>query len=331
MKVHLFITIIILIGCAKPREFAEPINVEELQNTNIVSTLEENIDSKKNQIYCPTLLFAWNEFKKELNGEIKINKNFTELIALNKSTNHENSLQPGEINKSIIIKGNLIKVRSEFNKSLPFEHEFQKDNYDLNFNSFHVRSFGLNGFDKNLGGQVKIIFYNDDHSFAIKLLPKDTQHEIILYKPEKNNISSIIAISNELNQNIKTHNHRRGNRKNNWEYTFEPDDILSIPVLNFNIEKNYKHLIGNNFQVNNQEYILDEVYQRVAFILDEKGAKIESEAEITSIAADAIKGDSPKPKRLIFDKPFLLIIKRVESENPYMVAWIVNEELFDEK
>ena len=74
-------------------------------------------------------------------------------------------------------------------------------------------------------------------------------------------------------------------------------------------------------------------YQRTALLLDEAGAEIESEAYMATEAAEAPPEnvEEPQPKRLVFDRPFLLVMKRKEAEHSYFVAWIVNEELMKKR
>jgi hypothetical protein len=46
----------------------------------------------------------------------------------------------------------------------------------------------------------------------------------------------------------------------------------------------------------------------VCLVLDENGAEIQSEAEIETTVEEYEK---PKPKEMIFDKPFLILLKRI--------------------
>ena len=103
------------------------------------------------------------------------------------------------------------------------------------------------------------------------------------------------------------------------------EDLLSIPVFNFNLEKDFETLAGNVFRVVEKPYTLVSAYQRIALILDEKGAKIESEAEI-NVATEAME-ELPQPKRMIFDQPFVIAFKRIDAEVPYFMAWVQNTEL----
>ena len=37
--------------------------------------------------------------------------------------------------------------------------------------------------------------------------------------------------------------------------------------------------------------------------------------------------EKPKPKKLVFDKPFLILLKRTNAKNPYFGLWTTNTEL----
>ncbi len=46
-------------------------------------------------------------------------------------------------------------------------------------------------------------------------------------------------------------------------------------------------------------------------------------------ALEAIEEDIelPKPKKMVFDKPFLILLKRTDAKNPYFGLWTMNTEL----
>jgi hypothetical protein len=71
--------------------------------------------------------------------------------------------------------------------------------------------------------------------------------------------------------------------------------------------------------------LVDEAWQRTAFILDEVGAEVESEALIYTL--EEIVAEKPQPKRLIFNKPFTLFLTKVNSVNPYFGMWVADAEL----
>jgi hypothetical protein len=37
--------------------------------------------------------------------------------------------------------------------------------------------------------------------------------------------------------------------------------------------------------------------------------------------------ENPHPKKMFFDKDFLLLLKRTDAQNPYFGLWVVNTEL----
>jgi hypothetical protein len=41
--------------------------------------------------------------------------------------------------------------------------------------------------------------------------------------------------------------------------------------------------------------------------------------------------DKPKPKMMIFNKPFVVFLKRKDAKHPYFGVYIANEELLKKK
>jgi hypothetical protein len=65
----------------------------------------------------------------------------------------------------------------------------------------------------------------------------------------------------------------------------------------------------------------------VKFDMDEKGARVENEAYI-GLATSAGPGhDVYKPKQLLLDKPYWVMMKRFNSDNPYFILGVQNIEL----
>jgi hypothetical protein len=71
--------------------------------------------------------------------------------------------------------------------------------------------------------------------------------------------------------------------------------------------------------------VTSEVKQLVRFQLNEKGAVLKSEATI-AVAALAIA----RPLNLhimVFDKPFLILMKQARAPRPYFALWVGNASL----
>lgn len=317
-----------LFSCNNDRKFPEVKELSEYKNTQFIPTLEHKISNDKNSVYSATLLFAWDEIRKQINSPLTISDEYFDLKLLNNSTSFENVLKSNEYKVSGEVDGDLITARSEFNKSLPFELKLKSFKNKLTFDGQKVSSFGVYGYDDY--GQLKIVqivYFRNDNNFIIKLLPKDKEHEILLFKTNQK-FNSIAEMTTEIEKLTEIGMTEKKNEKISWKYYYSEEDIVVIPKFNFNIETNYSTLEGNNFKSNKQNFQIERVWQRTAFILDESGAEIESKAEI-EVATEAMEEEyeKPKPKKMIFDKPFLILLKRADSKNPYFGLWTTNTEL----
>jgi len=318
----------ILFSCKNDIKFSVVKNLSEFEKTQFIPTLEHKITNDKNSVYCATLLFAWHEIREQINSSLTISDDYFDLKLLNQSTSYNDVLKKNEYEISGEIDGDLITAKAKFNKSLPFELKLQSFNDKLIFDGQKVSSFGVRGFDSYEQLKiVRIIYYKDDNNFILKLLPKDKEHEIILFKTDKN-FNSIAEMSKEIEKMTEIGKTEKKNGKISWKYYYSEDDIVIIPKFDFNIETNYNTLEGNYFSTDNDEtFQIEQAWQRTAFILDENGAEIESEAEIEVAVEEIEEYEKPKPKKMIFDKPFLILLKRTDAKNPYFGLWTMNTEL----
>ena len=316
-------------SCTNKREFPAVKKLSDYQNTTFVPTLEEQISVTQNAVYCATLLYAWDEIRKQINAPIEIDKKYGDLILLNQSKTFLNTLNKDEYLVNAEVERHRINVVAEFEKNLPFEFDLQSFNNKLKFGGKKVASFGVNGYDNyELLKNVRIIYFENDNNFIIKLLPKDKNHEIILFKSERK-FSTLIQMNDEIKRLTKVAASQQQNTKLRWKYMFEYEDELVIPKFKFNIITHFPQLEQKIFKTKDSEFVLERVLQRTAFILDESGAKIESEAELVSAVEEAPIGEenNKKPKKMFFDKPFYILMKKTKSENPYFAVWNANNEL----
>lgn len=303
-------------------------NLSKFTNTEFIPTLEHQITKDKNAVYCATLLFAWNEIRDIIPADLSIPNEYPDLKLLNDSKSFIGVLKPNEYKASGEVDGDMISVRAEFKKSLPFEIKLNTYTGKLTFDGQKTASFGVKGNDENeLLRLVRIVYYKDDNNFIVKLLPKDKMHEIILFKTEQS-FHSMADMATEISKLTEIGNRERKDKKINWRYHWNYEDELIIPKFNFNIETDYSNLEGTHFNAGNQIFTIEKAWQRTAFILDESGAEIESEAEI-EMATEAVEEETeePKPKKMIFDKEFLILLKRKDSDHPYFGLWTSNTEL----
>ena len=84
-------------------------------------------------------------------------------------------------------------------------------------------------------------------------------------------------------------------------------------------------MVGSSFKANHTNFTILEAHQQNAFILNEIGAEVKSVVDIAADATEEI--EKPKPKMMIFNKPFVVLLKRKDAENPYFGVYIANDEL----
>lgn len=318
-------------------------NDNQLTRTILSPHMEQKISAGTNILYCSTFQLSWNEMKNFMKGDIKLSGNTDLVTALNKSLSTKKDISEDSYIAEVGFKKDNLQntinslLNSKFHKSqgvdfskfndddiiaysylyknLQFEKEFESLKKPMYFNEgekgTEVKAFGIKEYsDKNekLGKQVDVIDYIEDNDFIISLKTKSENEELILAK---------VKPENTLLETIKSVNSRILSGKSG---SLQDKDILMIPKFSFNISHSYSELIGKPIQNDGfSDYRIAEAKQEMAFVLDERGAIVESSSFLR-----ASKGIG---KHLLFNKPFLLYIKEKGSEYPYFAMWIDNSEL----
>lgn len=329
--VYMLLAILLLLSCSQtPKQaFPKVKDISEYEQTQFLPTLEHRISTDTNSVYCATLLFAWDEARNIIGAPLSIPEEYQDLILLNASTSYRNVLKDNEYKVKGEVQGDLITARAEFDKSLPFPCELQKFNNCLTFNGHKVAAFGVAGCDRDeMTNIVDILYYENDDNFIIKLAPTDTEHEIILFKTGETytTMAEMVAATDSL---IKIGKQESVVDSTRWKYRFDDDDMVMIPDMSFNISADFNKLINNTFTAKHKSYRIIKAWQRIAFLLNETGAKIESEAAVEMVL-ECLELERPvrhEPKRMIFDKPFFLMLHRTDTQYPYCCMHLVNSEL----
>lgn len=332
IKIAFILTLYILTSCKNSNqhtwiELPQVTNISKLRQTQFVPTLENSISDNKNIIYAPAFLYAWEKVKQKLKAPINLtNNNSNEFKLLNQSTSFKNTLTDDEYSAEAEIVDSIIRAKAFFNKTLPFQSKLQRLDNPILFNKTKVLAFGMQSYDEEAVKFTKILYYKDDDHFIIKLIPKDNADEIQLIKGVTDvvNLSDAIKKTNRL---IDLGNKEKSNPKISWKYSLNNIDIFSIPSIKFNIESNYNEIKGQAFTANSKKYHVENAYQRTGFILNENGAVVENEAYTTVTDSSVTEPIKILPKKMVFDKPFFIIIKHTKNVNPYFVMFVKNAEL----
>lgn len=310
----------------KENEFSEVQNLDKYKKTTFLPALNSEFDTDKNAIYAASFAMAWNEILNII-AEPITNVQNQDIELLTNYNYHDKVLSKYEYKTSIEIDSNTIKAKAYFNKSLPFIKPLVKNRKKLNFNNSKVTSFGFYG----KCDFVEILYFNNDDDFAIKINPKDKEHEIVLMKSEfDKKVNHHKLCKKLLTKDSVFQQNRRGN--NVWKYNLQYYDEVKIPRISFNIETNYSKIEGSKLETRVLLHTITRAYQKTAFILNEKGSKVESYAEIVDSTATEeimIEMEQPKPKKMFFNKPFVIFLKRKDAQYPYFASFIANNELME--
>ena len=305
--------------------------LDNLKQTDFVITLENSISENKNIIYAPAFLYAWNKIREELRSPVMVGStNSADFNLLNRSMSYQNSLTDNEYSVTAEIADGAIIARAFFNKTLPFETKLQILDDPISFDTAKVSAFGMYYYSEDAIKFTQILYYKDDNNFILKLVPKDRQHEIILVKglDKYQTLKDAIKFTNDL---VARGKQERADNRLLWKYQIVHEDIFAIPAIKFNIATYYKNIEGQDFLTSdNKKHSVEEAYQRTGFIFNENGAVVESKAVVAVDSASAASVIT-HPKKMIFDKPFLIIIKRADKTNPYFVMKVANAELLTRK
>jgi len=165
--------------------------------------------------------------------------------------------------------------------------------------------------------QVSILDYQNEDDFILALNVTSKNDRIILAK---------ILPKATLQETIQFVEERiQSNALDEWMKELHMSESLKIPIIAFGLEKKYPELIDKWFLNPGWERLfIAEARQGIRFRLDERGARLESDA-----SGEAACAMPEQPRHFVFDKPFLIYLKESSATAPYFAAWIGSAELLE--
>jgi hypothetical protein len=329
-------------------------DAKNLKATVVSASADAPIAPGKNLLWCSTFQLVWNEGCRYAGGDIRVMDEPPMVALLNKKLGDAKDVDASSclVMSGLLEKGIVAQIRQELVRkfqgqadpdllksieadlpprgwlaysylfrSLPFAQKFRRLTEPLEFGSAKVASFGLRGMsnreDARAAEQVAIPDYKSDDDFILTLQPEDKSEQIVLAK---------IAPAETLQKTIEAVRARMASSKlKPWEQSLEAKEPLVVPVLNFEVLREYDELKGKEITTAGplKDMLIVAAIQSIRFRLDENGAVLKSEA-----ALGASKGMPPKKLRqFIFDKPFLILLQRKDAAQPYFALWVDNPEL----
>lgn len=325
------------------------LSADGIKRTVVLASPAAAFNPRQNVIWCATFQLEWNETRALVGEDLHFNPESPIVSELNKSSFSTNDLDAtsyvalaGFIKDGIHqrIRESLsrkfggaatprfipakdsrpqdIVAYSYLFKNLEFETPFESIQEPLLFEGAELPAFGMsspkNGREQ-MAAQVDILEYTGPDDFVIELKTKSAGDHLVVAKIRPG--GTFAETIGSVESRIKTVQPQK----------CLPMDELVIPKFNFEIIRQYTEITGAKLIVQNtnvaRDLIVTSAIQDIRFQMDEKGVRLKSESHLSFACAKR-----PEPSHLmIFDKPFLLMLKRSEAKVPYFAIWIENPEL----
>lgn len=320
------------------------INSTELKATQIVPTVDTPIKPGQSWIWCATFQMAWDQLRGDVNGEAITLEGADEVAQrLNNSKYDSNNLVEGTyytkaglgsdgiadtIRRDMaklfprhsvfpIPNDNVAVAYAYLEATLPFTIPYFQDKLDFRDSDekvTRVQAFGIGKNHRTSGrwpGEQIDVLYAGDTGFAIDLDKFSSPHQIILasMKPQE---SLAAAWKHFSDTAIEKKNTRRN---------FQRSDKVMVPKMNWAVNHHYSNI--ENKRITNGRLAgnwISIAFQSARFGLDERGAKLSSEA-VVEVKKSAEGGS------LEFNHPYLIAMLKRGAAEPYFLMWFDNAEL----
>ena len=328
---------------------------DQLKRTVIVPTLDTPMPEGKNVIWCASFQLAWNEMRDEIVGEpIRIAKAEEIAARLNNAKSSKDDLEAGSyyVKAGAVADGVIEQIQRDMAKAFPdaptpeikasgeafvayaylaanvkFTLPFFDNDERFAFNGTRVSSFGIREKDeyafRALRGQVDVLYsthYQNDEpgahpQFALDLCKDSSPNQIIL---------ACIEPGETLDETLASLDQKTANWSvSDDEREFETADVLLVPNIHWRIMHHFRQLEGTDKTILNEDcpitgYWVSEASQLTEFKLDRSGAEVKSEAKHLVEA---------KGREFLFNRPFLIVMRKRGAEQPFFVMWVDNPEL----
>ena len=327
-------------------------DADALTHTLVTAHLGAEISKGRNLLWCGTFQLAWNEACRLTGGDLQFQKEHSMIAALNKHSFTKESLdEPSYVAMAGFVKEDIhekirkaveVKFRGVFKprfipdkgltprpqdfvayaclyKKLSFAIPFERPEEELRFRGVLVPAFGLGPYKpslKKVYAQVSILDYQSEADFIIELKTQSDSDRLILAKvqPESNLADTLTSVGKRV--------------VTGQVESAVTNDILLVPRIKLDLTRRYSELEGLRLvpQASGvaKDLVLMSAVQNTKFEMNERGAELESEAHM-AFACDKQRDPIPK-HRMIFDKPFLILMQRRDGKTPYFAFWVENPE-----
>lgn len=319
-----------------------------LHESSFVATLERPIAEGKSAIWCAGLPMAWQELEKAYQKPVQVL--CAEDVCRELTNTPRAELNP----EHYFAAGGFVKdgihdrIRANFAQRFPnaktpklpsnlqdeqaiafaflevallYDYVFHHDEKPLNFREAGrretpVHAFGLREKDKGvLAGHSReqvLVLFRDKDEFAVDLSHNTKPYQIVLAR--MNRKSTLKDTLDQLDKRIAANSPKH----------LSEQSVILVPTMNWRIDHRYRELEGPlaNGPIGWQ---VDEAFQSIQFKMDRKGAHVLFSGAL-SLTGNGHEVDL-NPDYFLFDRPFLIVMKKRGAQMPFFVMWVDNAEL----
>jgi hypothetical protein len=203
-----------------------------------------------------------------------------------------------------------------FLKEVKYKVPFEA--YTLFFGNREVKGFRAT---KPSRDNIRILDYQDEDHFLVAIQLKNNRDKLFLAKGyPMDKPDGVIENLRDKMPRLETSIDKIGS-------PMAKEDVFRAPVLKVDYHRDYNEMMNKTLanKINNREYYIALMYENIKFDMDEIGAKVENEAVI-SMPTAGIENKPVQHKIMILDKPYWVIMKRSDSNNPYFILGVNNAE-----
>ncbi len=285
-------------------------------------TMQEVLPADQNAVYAASFPLAWQAIRQELRLSDGVNTESKDLRMLDGSKTVKEALNEDDYEQDITRRGQFLHVKTRQEVNLSFIPSFEDFPSGLHFEETTVNAFGTRGFQNaSHGSQVHISFYRDDNRFGLRLVPPGQEHEVLLFKAD-----SVYSTFQQMYSDLSEAGYHTSK---GWKHQLTDVDEVVIPKVNLDQFHQFQQFLHVEFFYRQKKYTIEDATQQIAFELNEHGISMKTEAEIIVNDGASPPEETPVPKRLVFDKPFYIVMKKADMKNPYMILYIADASLLE--
>ncbi len=322
-------SISLLSACTQkhPRsKFPALVSLDTFKSAQFVPTLDHVIPENRNVVYTPAFLYAWNELQTLLPARIEVLSRSGDLEKINKSAQHIDKSLREKYTAHVEKSGDSVTINSAFTETLKFAEVMDTTKGDFMFAGTRVKAFGMPYYDYDLSEQIHILYYESDDHFIAGIFSKDEKKEVLFAKGYSN-ASTFREVVKNIEVSIEKGQTDKQQDGSEWKYYLHDEDVFLAPVISFNYKQVYGNILGNKIESGGKVYRIISALQRTACIINESGTEVASEAEVTLEASEEWPEEKHKAKRLLLDKPFILLMRNRKENEPYFIMKVTNPSI----